>query len=377
MSVNLTKRVKTPAGKRYCPVVVSANGRIKPHWVIVEGREELHPEGAYYLDWNRGKKRTRESVGKDAALAFSRKMTKEAQLKAVDLGIALAETPDNRLNLQSAIAAYLGEIKMTKKKTTWWCYAVSLRYFQESCTKQYMDELERMDMLKFAAFLRDSKNQSPRSCRNKFGDVVVFLRTLDKHGIVGKRDWPRYVDQAVEIYEKEDLDKLFAACTPDERLVYEFFLQTGMRDQEVMHCSWRDINFNQKSITMRWKPFYSWSPKAYKEREIPIPQKLADKLRTAKPKDAKDSLLFPTDTGRPQQNFLIFLKAIAKRAKLDPSQYYLHKFRATFCSWHLRSGTDLATVQSWMGHSSLSSTMRYLAVARTQAVRERVDTVFD
>ena len=48
--VNVTKLVKTAEGLRYCPVVLSANGRIRPDWVLVNGKEGRHLEGAYYLD---------------------------------------------------------------------------------------------------------------------------------------------------------------------------------------------------------------------------------------------------------------------------------------------------------------------------------------
>ena len=33
--VNLTKRVQAGNGLRYCPVVLSANGRVKPDWATV------------------------------------------------------------------------------------------------------------------------------------------------------------------------------------------------------------------------------------------------------------------------------------------------------------------------------------------------------
>jgi hypothetical protein len=46
-SVNLTKRVQTSNGLRYCPVVESANGRVKPDQVLVNGRAEKHPEGTH------------------------------------------------------------------------------------------------------------------------------------------------------------------------------------------------------------------------------------------------------------------------------------------------------------------------------------------
>ncbi len=59
---NLTKRVKTPHGLRYCRVALSANGRIKPDVVIVNGKEARHPEGAYYLNSNRSERIALSSV---------------------------------------------------------------------------------------------------------------------------------------------------------------------------------------------------------------------------------------------------------------------------------------------------------------------------
>jgi hypothetical protein len=41
--VNITKRVETSKGWRYCGVVFSANARVKPDVVIIDGREEHRP----------------------------------------------------------------------------------------------------------------------------------------------------------------------------------------------------------------------------------------------------------------------------------------------------------------------------------------------
>jgi integrase/recombinase XerD len=70
------------------------------------------------------------------------------------------------------------------------------------------------------------------------------------------------------------------------------------------------------------------------------------------------------------------LKACAKRAKLNKNEFRLHKFRATFATWSLWAGVDLRTVQLWLGHSDMESTMRYLKPARNQAVRNKVDEIF-
>jgi integrase/recombinase XerD len=87
--VNLTKRVQTPYGWRYCRVVLSANGRVKPDLVVVNGKQETHKEGAYYLEWREGAKRVRLSVGKDPADASARRQRKEAELNAVNNGVSI------------------------------------------------------------------------------------------------------------------------------------------------------------------------------------------------------------------------------------------------------------------------------------------------
>jgi integrase len=69
-------------------------------------------------------------------------------------------------------------------------------------------------------------------------------------------------------------------------------------------------------------------------------------------------------------------KAVAERAKLDKENFWLHKFRATFATWALWAGVDLRSVQQWLGHSDMESTMRYLKPSRSQKVREKVNEIF-
>lgn len=157
LEVNLTKRVKIGNELRYCPVVLSANGRIKPDVVKVNGHEERHPEGAYYLDWREGTRRIRLSVGKNAADAAAARQRKEAALNAVANGVAvLSDSPKNGHHLlTAAVTEYLDEIKLTKKPKTQVAYGLALRQFLESCHKLSLEDLDRKDLLKFAAYMRD------------------------------------------------------------------------------------------------------------------------------------------------------------------------------------------------------------------------------
>lgn len=43
---------------------------------------------------------------------------------------------------------------------------------------------------------------------------------------------------------------------------------------------------------------------------------------------------------------------------------------------HKSAEVDLRTVQQWLGHSDMESTMRYLKPSRSQQVREKVNEIF-
>jgi integrase/recombinase XerD len=377
VKVNLFKRVRTNTGLRCCPVVEAANGRVRPHVVIVDGREERHEEGAYYISWYEGRRVKRLSVGKDAVEARNRRDRKQAELIARSHGVEIV-TPDqdDRRSISTEIAKYLEEVKLTSKPKTLAAYTVALSYFAESCTKTRLEDIERVDMLKFAAFLRDEKDQSPRTCWNKFANVMSFLKSRGRRDFVKKNDWPRFTEEEPEIYEREDLETLFAACDADERLWFEFFLMTGMREQEVMHLYWSDLNLKANTVKVTHKPDRGWTPKAYKEREIPIPAKLTVSLKAWKGKANGCPLLFPTAGCNPKLDFLDCLKAVATRAELTKDDFWLHKFRATFATWHLWSGVDLRTVQQWLGHSDMESTMRYLKPSREAKTHDKVNATF-
>ena len=165
MQVNITKRIDTPAGKRSSPVIVGPNGRIKPDWVMVDDRQEKHPEGAYYLDWNEEGKRRRISVGADAAAAYNSRVRKQRELDVITAGLIVSNPieDDFRLRIRSAVDDFLEDVQLARQRKTWRGYCVSLGYFQESCDKCFLEEVERKDLPRFAAFLRDTKELSPNN----------------------------------------------------------------------------------------------------------------------------------------------------------------------------------------------------------------------
>lgn len=116
------------------------------------------------------------------------------------------------LMLDKAKDVYLTQIEKGRKPKTFDAYNTSLRYFYECVGNKPMKDIERGDLLKFAAFLRDEKDQAPRSVYNKFENVMTFLNRHDinsKSLSLTSHDWPQYTEEETEIYEQGTLDKFF------------------------------------------------------------------------------------------------------------------------------------------------------------------------
>jgi len=127
---NLTKRIQTVKGPRYCPVALSANGRIRTDVALVGDREERHPEGACYISGYEGRRLIRLSVGKDAQDAAARRRRKEAELNALNNGVpVLPENGNGHPSVAAAVAKFLEETELTKKPKTLAAYTIALNYF--------------------------------------------------------------------------------------------------------------------------------------------------------------------------------------------------------------------------------------------------------
>lgn len=54
-------------------------------------------------------------------------------------------------------------------------------------------------------------------------------------------------------------------------------------------------------------------------------------------------------------------------------RFFLHKFRHTFATMHLRDGVDLRTVQHWLGHADITSTQVYLHPDRGKEMLTKIN----
>jgi integrase len=395
--VNLTKYVKLRGAAiekwRFCPVVRADNGRIRPDYVLIDGRPELHKEGAYYIEWYLDGRRYRESVGKNPSEAFAVAERKALVLRNQTLGIEIVgEDKRTGVTLAAACRDFLEETRQHHRPKTYSQYKTALEYFRQSCREKPLCGVERTDVMSFMGFLSD-KGLARRTIWTKVQVVVSMLKANGVTKLIRKRDWPRYTETEPEVYTSEEIETFLAQCNSWKRVLFEFFWMTGFREGEVMHVTWPDIDFGNHVVRVKAKPKLGFIPKDWEEREVPIPDRLLNSLRHHKASaSATHSPVFATSNGRVVHNFLRQCKSVAWRAGLncglcDTGQghcakgpycqnWFLHKFRATFATMHLRAGVDLTTVQTWMGHKDLESTMRYLKPARDKEALQKVNVTF-
>lgn len=298
-----------------------------------------------------------------------------------------------RIRIASAIADYLADVRARRSAQAAERLKQLLSDFRRSCHRNHLRAISRRDLIAYMAALRD-RGLADRTIFNRMSTVLTFLRSFGAEGLLSRRDLPRYTQKSVDAYGEAEIAQLLRTGSEKSRAICGFFLGTGCREQEVAYMTWNDVDLAQKIVRVTAKPHWNWRPKDCEERSVPIPEWLVKKLAQLK-SESTSSLLFPNQLGRPEGHFLAKLKSLALRAGLNcghcinkPGQsckdkpvcnrWSLHKFRRTFATMHHESGVSARTLQAWLGHSNLETTLRYLRIAdlRSDRIRLQVDKTF-
>lgn len=331
------------------------------------------PEGSYFIEWRENGKRMRLPAGHTTAQALESQRIKRAELSAFEVGIlarpAPSAAPDEPLVLSALLDRYLDQINTLKKPNTHRKYDAVLTRFAEHFGGRTLDSISIEELNSFVVKLK----KQGLSANTVLHNVIIIAQFAKRNGranLTRELQLPEKVVSLPRQYSDEDLAAFFAASTAWERALFSTFLLTGFREQEVMYLFWSDLNLKLRTVRVTAKPGFGFSPKRSEEREVPVPQQLAQLLESHPRRDGCP-FVFPSPAGNREQNMLLRCKDVAERAGLDPAQFDLKTFRSTFATRALRSGFDVRTVQHWMGHKSLETTMRYLVPA--QDVHDRLD----
>jgi site-specific recombinase XerD len=398
---------------QFFAVARNEDGKPNPEKIVIAGQRVIwqSPGAKFYLDWLDpvSGKRVREIAGvafreaKDAWFRKSKILAGEN-----DQDESVQPQPNNR-TIDDAIERFLVEVKATKAAATFEAYERDLRWFRKNCSKRYISRLTRDDaMALFAEGREEELNQKTINRR-----VIVMLNAMRGAGAgidLLRGDWPKTIGKKIEIYQPEELKKFFAACSSEEQLLFQMFLFTGFRVQEIMTLTRPDINFRDGTVSVTPKADLKFKPKSYEERSVPAPRSVVASL-AARQKKSRSLLVSPTPPhptrpryggNDPDGHMLELCKEIAFRAELNCGRctgkctikksktkketriynckteprchnWNLHRWRHSFATQMLQSGLDVRSLQLLLGHKNLATTEKYLKSLRLGDLRDKVE----
>ena len=279
---------------------------------------------------------------------------------------------------------------------------------QEFCTFLGLDDLsdfdpqavDETDVKTWLLDLIDKQHLRPRSVRRHLSSLHSLYRFLLSQQIV-QRDITQRVkapkaDKPLPVFFKPEEMK---RATAEEHaaddfesirdcLIIELFYQTGMREAEMVGLHDHDIDLATRQIRVFGK--------RRKERIIPIGDTLVQQIRTYM--QARTNYIEDLHTQQDEDTPILslpnsFLVRYNTRSKqIEPitaavlyrvvrkrmgevstlRKHSPHVLRHTFATTMLDNGADIRTIQTLLGHTSLSTTQIY-----THTTFEQVKKVYD
>jgi integrase len=392
-SVIVTLRVKVDGKWRRLPAAYGGNGRIRPGYAQVGDEQVEFADPAYELRLyeDRQAKYIPFKSGATDADAERKKLekspSKTAAKNAAESAGGTFVDKEDRQTLARTAAAYIRDAQQRgAMEAADQARLVNEEFRKLLNRKTYVDEITRDDIFRFHTALR-KRGCSDRTVANKHQRLTSWLRFagIDKTILPPV---PKYEETLPTIYTSDEISTMLAEAAPSMKMAILLALKCGLRDQELMHLEFSDLNLADKTLRVQGKPRWNFKVKTHEQRHVPIPNDVLDELKAWKEKRTGQSLILGTKNGNPNTKLLFALKTLARRAKMNCGRcegckskrrecesFTLHKFRRSYITTLLRNGIDLRTVQAYAGHKDIASTMRYLRPASAKEAQGKLNAV--
>jgi integrase len=397
--VKLYARLKQP-GNRYprVPVGFDRSGRPIPvkavvtnYYVRIAGK---------FID-----------AGANLTAAVSQMRTEQAKLvdgvprhevfQALSPAAARRESPAlGRVRLSDAVAEYKSELRtLDKSKATALAYTNTVNDFQTSCSKDFIEDINRKDILAYINWMRENvpvrvPGSENRTLRNRLNYLGTFLgkygvqlkkssqrQAASDPGLLFRTDIPKNMKKKPKKFDQTTINTLLENANEDQRDYLELLLWSGFRDEEVQYLLFSDFNFRNSTAMVQAKPQFGWKPKDWEEREITLPspvmKRIKDRMGRARMyqnvmrKAGENDLVFTNNVGRPDAHLIDMLHSVAKKSGMDlRGKRAGHMFRKTAGS-RVAKKLGLPAAMEFLGHSNIETTALYLAADTADQAKKR------
>ena len=213
-------------------------------------------------------------------------------------------------------------------------------------TAQRVEEYQRQRVRKVApatsnremAPLRHMFNMAERWGHHQGANPVRLVRFLPENNL------------RFDTLSQEQEQRLLLASPPYLRDMIQFAIDTGLRTSDIFNLEWTEVDIEQKRLK-----------KIVKKNEKPLSLPLNDAafgiIEARQGTRHGPYVFYSPMTGDKFKDVKGALAAAVRRAGLGKVTW--HMFRHTFASRLTRDGVDIVTVKELLGHSNISTTMRY------------------
>ena len=238
-----------------------------------------------------------------------------------------------------------------QKKKTWRYDEGALRTAASFFKSKRVDQITSWDIERYRAKRAECRakgtaNKELALLRYMF-NLAVEWGFLEKSPVAGVKAL-KEDEHPMRVLSSSEEEALLEAAAGHLKPIIVAALNTGMRKGELLSMRWRSVDLRRRVVTVEVS-------KAGKVRHIPINGRLLTELKPLRKRGASGYVF--RFNGNPIKDIkTAFLKAV-RRSKIKPCRF--HDLRHTFATRLVLAGVDLATVKELMGHSSISTTMRY------------------
>ena len=219
--------------------------------------------------------------------------------------------------------------------------------------QSYLLHLIREKKLAYA-----SVNQASCAFRFLFGTV---LRRPEVHLEIPMAKVPKRLPQ---ILSREEISRLIkASATLRARTLLTTTYAAGLRVSEVCALQLTDIESAPDRMCLKVR-----QGKGSEDRYTLLSPRLLDALRRYWREHRPRQWLFPNASGSAPIDVCTAQRmyCAARDAAGIPREGGIHSLRHAFATHLLEAGVDLPTIQRLLGHGFISTTMRYLHLARSR-----------
>lgn len=207
-------------------------------------------------------------------------------------------------------------------------------------------------------YLAASAHLSDWTQITKASRIRALLNFWHKEGYISKPikvTMPKMGEKRLPFLNADQVQQLLKVCTPREKALVMFLVDSGLRRQELCNLTRQDIDLKTGMVRVR-------QGKGKKDRLAMIGattrRALLAYLRTCRNRD-DNAPLFQTESGKVISGYGLqsIFRRLSEKAgfKVTP-----HMLRRSFATLALKNGMDIVSLQGLMGHSNLVTTRKYI-----------------